>query len=133
MIYSFFLCFLFILYSDKHLQLLFTILQTAPEPFIRSNIVISLGDLAFRFPNLIEPWTGSIYSRLKDKDTKVRKNTLMVLAHLILNDMIKVILSSSIYYPLLSSMQGTTNSISILFTHLLSYLSIPTVDQRTNQ
>jgi len=52
--------------------------------------VISLGDLAFRFPNLIEPWTTSIYSRLKDKDQRVRKNTLMVLAHLILNDMIKV-------------------------------------------
>ncbi len=65
-------------------------MQTAPEPSIRANIVIALGDLAFRFPNLIEPWTATMYSRLRDKDTRVRKNTLMVLAHLILNDMIKV-------------------------------------------
>lgn len=70
--------------------MLFTILQTAPEPAIRSNIVIALGDLAFRFPNLIEPWTPSVYAILRDKDPRVRKNTLMVLSHLILNDMIKV-------------------------------------------
>ncbi len=65
-------------------------MKTAPEPTIRSNVVIALGDLAFRFPNLIEPYTPNIYGILRDKDTQVRKNTLMVLSHLILNDMIKV-------------------------------------------
>jgi condensin complex subunit 1 len=29
------------------------------------------------------------YKRLRDSDTGVRKNTLMVLSHLILNDMLK--------------------------------------------
>jgi condensin complex subunit 1 len=65
-------------------------LETAPEAPLRSNIVIALGDLAFRFPNAIEPWTSKIYARLRDKDSHVRKNTMMVLTHLILNDMIKV-------------------------------------------
>jgi len=77
-------------FCDKHLQLLFTILQTAPESAIRSNIIIALGDLAFRFPNLIEPWTSNIYAMLRDTNNRVRKNALMVLTHLILNDMIKV-------------------------------------------
>lgn len=76
--------------------MLFTILKTAPEPTIRSNIVIALGDLAFRFPNLIEPYTPSIYAILRDKDSQVRKNTLMVLSHLILNDMIKVTITPEI-------------------------------------
>ena len=64
-----------------------------------------MGDLALRFPNLIEPWTPNMYLRfisrnslnlrlirhsLRDADLRVRKNTLMVLTHLILNDMIKV-------------------------------------------
>ncbi|XP_004345622.1 condensin XCAP-D2 chain [Capsaspora owczarzaki ATCC 30864] len=77
-------------FCDRHLQLLFTVLKTATESMVRANIVIALGDLAFRFPNLIEPWTPHIYARLADQDVRVRKNTLMVLTHLILNDMIRV-------------------------------------------
>lgn len=80
---------------------------------LRANIIIALGDLVFRFPNTVEPWTAHIYQRLRDKDTSVRQvglpcsaavrpgvlnscagadvqNTLMVLTHLILNDMVKV-------------------------------------------
>jgi condensin complex subunit 1 len=77
-------------WCEKNLQLLFTILSEAPEPRIRANVIIAMGDLAFRFPNLIEPWTSHLYSRLRDEDVSVRKNALMVLTHLILNDMIKV-------------------------------------------
>ena len=38
------------------------------EPSVRSNLVIALGDLAFRFPNLLEPWTERIYGPLSDPD-----------------------------------------------------------------
>lgn len=77
-------------YCERHLPLLFTTLHRVHEPSIRSNVMIALGDLSFRFPNLIEPWTDYIYERLQDPDVLVRRNTLMVLTHLILNDMIKV-------------------------------------------
>ena len=60
------------------------------EPALRSNLAIALGDLALRFPNLLEPWTHNVYRPLADADVGVRKNTLMVLTHLILNDMMKV-------------------------------------------
>lgn len=72
------------------MQLLFTILKTAPESTLRSNIVITLGDLAFRFPNQIEPWLPSFCEKLHDEDPLVKKNTLLVLTHLIANDMIRV-------------------------------------------
>ncbi|XP_078617056.1 condensin complex subunit 1-like isoform X2 [Branchiostoma floridae x Branchiostoma japonicum] len=77
-------------FCEAHLQLLFTILERAPQPIIRANTIIALGDLSFRFPNLIEPWTPNLYARLRDDSSHVRKNTLMVLTHLILNDMLKV-------------------------------------------
>jgi condensin complex subunit 1 len=81
-------------FCEQNLQLLFTILlkddKDGHNSLLRANIVIALGDLAFRFPNLVEPWTHHIYSRLRDPDARVRKNTLMVLTHLILNDMIKI-------------------------------------------
>ena len=75
----------------KHLRLFFTLLQQAETPAVRANIVIALGDICFRFPNVAEPepYSDEIYKQLRDKDAGVRKNTLMVLTHLILNDQIK--------------------------------------------
>lgn len=77
-------------FCEENLQLLFTILEKSSNPVIRANTIIALGDLTFRFPNLIEPWTSHIYGRLRDTSTQVRKNTMQILTHLILNDMVKV-------------------------------------------
>lgn len=77
-------------FCDTNLRLLFSILTSAPEPLVRANAVTAMGDLAFRFPNLVEPWNPRIYAALQDEDVQVRKNTLMALTHLVLNDMVKV-------------------------------------------
>ena len=79
-------------FCEKHLPLLFSVLAKAPndDQDLRANIVIALGDLAFRFPNEVEPYTPRMYACLRDKSTRVRRHTLMVLTHLILNDMVKV-------------------------------------------
>eukprot|EP01052_Picozoa_sp_SAG31_P006669 SAG31_NODE_308_length_17951_cov_4.779240_16_plen_762_part_00 len=77
-------------YCEDNLQLLFTVLAKDKSPRVRANIIIALGDLAFRFPNQLEPWSAHFYAMLGDTDLTVRKHTLMALTHLILNDMIKV-------------------------------------------
>jgi hypothetical protein len=35
-------------FCEKHLQLIFTMLEKATEPIIRANLIIALGDLSFR-------------------------------------------------------------------------------------
>lgn len=79
-------------FCEKHLPLLFTCFDNAPKDDItlRTNIVVALGDLAFRFPNAVEPYTSKIYACLRDESDHVKRHTLMVLTHLILNDMVKV-------------------------------------------
>lgn len=77
-------------FCEANLQLLFSVLEYAPLPELRATIAVSLGDLAFRFPNLLEPWNARLFSRLGDRNSCVRRNTLMVLSHLILNDMVKI-------------------------------------------
>jgi len=79
-------------FCEQNLPLLFTALANAPteDVTLRANTVIALGDLAFRFPNEVEPYTPRLYACLRDKSTRVRRHTLMVLTHLILNDMVKV-------------------------------------------
>jgi condensin complex subunit 1 len=95
-------------YCEGHLLLLLKILETSKDPSIRSNIVIALGDIAVSFGNLIDDvspnlaWHSAhllntdvqnserLYQGLSDTSGSVKKNTLMVLTHLILNGMIKV-------------------------------------------
>ncbi|KAF8043750.1 hypothetical protein BT93_A1921 [Corymbia citriodora subsp. variegata] len=77
-------------FCNANLQLLFTVIENSPFEVVRSNCTIALGDLAVRFPNLLEPWTENIYARLRDPSLSVRKNAVLVLSHLILNDMMKV-------------------------------------------
>ncbi|KAL3534564.1 hypothetical protein ACH5RR_003025 [Cinchona calisaya] len=77
-------------FCEANLQLLFTVVESAPSETVRSNCTVALGDLAVRFPNLLEPWTENMYARLRDPSVSVRKNAVLVLSHLILNDMMKV-------------------------------------------
>ncbi|XP_069836022.1 condensin complex subunit 1 isoform X2 [Dendropsophus ebraccatus] len=77
-------------FCDSHLRLVFTLLEKSPLPGVRSNIMIALGDLSIRFPNLIEPWTSHLYARLRDESREVRKTSAIVMTHLILKDMVKV-------------------------------------------
>ncbi|KAJ3344065.1 Condensin complex subunit [Gonapodya sp. JEL0774] len=77
-------------FCESNLQLLFTILEKSDDPTIRGNIIIALGDMAVSFNNLIDDNINYLYNRLSDTDGAVKKNTLMVLTHLIINGMIKV-------------------------------------------
>jgi len=77
-------------FCEDHLLLLFKILETSRDPVVRSNIVIALGDIAVCWGSLIDDNSERLYQGLSDPDQIVKKNTLMVLTHLILNGMIKV-------------------------------------------
>ena len=76
-------------FAKQYVQYLFSLLQAAKEPTIRTNIIISIGDLLTRFPNTMEPWTGCFFSALSDPDVHVRSTAYLVSSHLILNDMLK--------------------------------------------
>ena len=75
---------------EEYLPLLFTVITKEPLVSVRATAMVALGDLAFRVPNSVEPWTEHIYARLADESPVVKHNTLMVLTHLVLNDMVKV-------------------------------------------
>ena len=75
---------------NENLQLLFTLMEKSPNPMVRSQLILGVGDLVYRFPNALEPWTSHLYLPLRDtKSTTVRMNTIRVLSHLILKEMIK--------------------------------------------
>ncbi|CAE6344453.1 unnamed protein product [Rhizoctonia solani] len=77
-------------FCEENLMLLFKLMQASRNPIVRSNIIIALGDVAICFNNMIDENSDRLYDGLSDPDLTVKKNTLMVLTHLILNGMIKV-------------------------------------------
>ncbi|XP_010144591.1 PREDICTED: condensin complex subunit 1, partial [Buceros rhinoceros silvestris] len=84
------LCMISSEFCDSHLRLLFTMMEKSTLPGVRSNLTIAAGDLAIRFPNLVEPWTSHLYARLRDPCPSVRQTAGLVMTHLILKDMVKV-------------------------------------------
>lgn len=83
-------CMISATFCDSQLRLLFTMLEKSSLPSVRSNLMIAVGDLAIRFPNLVDPWTPHLYARLRDPAPQVRKTAGLVMTHLILKDMVKV-------------------------------------------
>ncbi|KAJ2407321.1 condensin complex non-SMC subunit Cnd1 [Coemansia sp. RSA 2526] len=77
-------------FCETNLPLLLALLQRAKSPAIRSNVAIALGDITVCFNNLIGENVHYLYGPLHDTDPRVKKTTLMVLTHLILNGMVKV-------------------------------------------
>jgi condensin complex subunit 1 len=87
-------------YAKEHIRRFFTLLCKSPHACVRVNMVVAAGDLCFRWPNLVEPYSRELYESLNDHmkcenatrrraDQCVRHTCLLVLTHLLLNDMIK--------------------------------------------
>lgn len=77
-------------YCEANLPLLITILERSPDPIVRSNAVIALGDMAVCFNHLIDENTDFLYRRLQDPEESVKRTCLMTLTFLILAGQVKV-------------------------------------------
>jgi len=65
---------------------------------LRQGLLVAVGDLLFRHPNVVEPWSDRLYAALGVVQTdgaagtaasELRLTALLVLTHLVLNDMMK--------------------------------------------
>jgi hypothetical protein len=66
---------------------------------LRQSLLVAVGDLLFRHPNVVEPWTDRLYNALGAptggspdaiaKAMDLRLTAFLVLTHLVLNDMMK--------------------------------------------
>lgn len=75
---------------EQNLLLLIKIAKENEDSGIRSTAVISLGDLVMRHPNMLEQQSGQLFSLLTDTVVEVRKKALLIISHLVLNDMLKM-------------------------------------------
>ena len=109
-------------FCEKQLPLLLTCLSKnkSKDTTLRANLVIALGDLAFRFPNTFEPYTAHLYANLTDPSPTVKRHSMSVLSHLILNDMIKIKGNVASVAMLIVSTDSTLSDMSKLLFNELS-------------
>ncbi|XP_017868110.1 PREDICTED: condensin complex subunit 1 [Drosophila arizonae] len=77
-------------FCESNMSFLMNILNMTKNMKIKCNTVVGLSDLTFRFPNIIEPWTGHFYAQLHEENTELRLTAVKMLSHLILHEMIRV-------------------------------------------
>lgn len=77
-------------FCEDNLPLLITIMEKSPDPVIRSNCVLGLGDMAVCFNNLVDENTDFLYRRLTDENIMVQRTCLMTVTFLILAGQVKV-------------------------------------------
>lgn len=75
---------------QDNLDLVFDLLQSKAEAGLKSNSVIAVADLYSRFPNLLNEQRSKLFGLLHDGEGEVRRQALVVITHLILNDMLKL-------------------------------------------
>ena len=113
-------------FCEDHLKLIFTRLKVESDKGTRSALLVALGDLAFRFPNAVEPWTEHLYgikewgNSLHDTDASVRQHAITMLSHLVLNDMMKVKGHISEMARCLEDVDPRVAGVAKLFFHELS-------------
>ncbi|KAJ8050994.1 Condensin-2 complex subunit D3 [Holothuria leucospilota] len=64
-------------------------LEMSDDAAVRNNVMVIMCDLCIRYPNLVDRYIPNLASCLKDNSLLVRKQTLTLLTHLLLEDYVK--------------------------------------------
>ncbi|EGV64902.1 hypothetical protein CANTEDRAFT_104194 [Yamadazyma tenuis ATCC 10573] len=106
-------------FCEESLPLLITIMERSPDPIVRSNCVLGLGDMAVCFNNLVDENTDFLYRRLTDENIMVQRTCLMTVTFLILAGQVKVKGQlSSMAKCLENEDQGISDMCRLFFTEL---------------
>lgn len=106
-------------FCEDNLPLLIKFMETSPDPVIRSNCVLGLGDMAVCFNNLVDENTDFLYRRLNDENLMVQRTCLMTVTFLILAGQVKVKGQlSSMAKCLENPDQGISDMCKLFFTEL---------------
>ena len=75
---------------EQNLSLLIEIAKNNENEGIRSIAVITLGDLVMRHVNMLEEQSVHLFELLTDHCVQVRKKALLIISHLVLNEILKM-------------------------------------------
>ncbi|KAI1724403.1 non-SMC mitotic condensation complex subunit 1 domain-containing protein [Ditylenchus destructor] len=72
------------------LPLFFAFYESNASVRARNNMIILMTDLCFRFPNVFNAFNDEFIKKIRDENSGIRYTCLLVMSHMLLNDLIKV-------------------------------------------
>lgn len=106
---------------SDYLGLVFATVETPGIcPSFASNAIIYLGDLFHKHPNILNAHMPRLFNCLKSKSPMIRRTSVTVLSHLILNDFVKLKAEIADFVFLLDDDNPQIVEIANLFFHQLS-------------
>ncbi|KAI1716364.1 non-SMC mitotic condensation complex subunit 1 domain-containing protein [Ditylenchus destructor] len=72
------------------LPLFFAFYESNASVRARNNMIILMTDLCFRFPNVFNSFNDEFIKKIRDENSGIRYTCLLVMSHMLLNDLIKV-------------------------------------------
>lgn len=77
-------------FCETHIPLIIELIHKDIDPSLAVKSLIGLSDLIKRFPQIVEPYSSQIFSTLESPHRDVKKTAMIIITHLILNDMLKI-------------------------------------------
>ena len=108
----------------QNIRLLFTILKESPHWWVRTNILVGIGDLLCVHPNIVQPYMhpsqGHITSLLDPSTEKrTRSTTVTICTHLALSDMLRIPDMTPYILALIGDDDPSISNMGICFLHEL--------------
>eukprot|EP00746_Dinoflagellata_sp_MGD_P158446 gnl/MRDRNA2_/MRDRNA2_86472_c0_seq2.p1 gnl/MRDRNA2_/MRDRNA2_86472_c0~~gnl/MRDRNA2_/MRDRNA2_86472_c0_seq2.p1 ORF type:complete len:1068 (+),score=-47.16 gnl/MRDRNA2_/MRDRNA2_86472_c0_seq2:68-3271(+) len=106
-------------YCLDNIALLFTLAKTEYNGNIRQLVLVKIGELVNRWPNLFDSWKWSMTCFLFDPNATIRRQTVRIISRLLVNELIK---SKDYCVPLAYCVVDTDETVRALarclFVHL---------------
>jgi condensin complex subunit 1 len=77
-------------FCNDNIPMLIELISKDMDPALVIKSLMGLSDLIKRFPQVVEPFSQRLFETLESKHRNVKKVSMIIITHLILNDMLKI-------------------------------------------
>lgn len=77
-------------FCSENIGILIDLITREMDPALIIKSLMGLSDLIKRFPQVVEPFSQRLFETLESKHRNVKKVSMIIITHLILNDMLKI-------------------------------------------
>ena len=77
-------------FCNDNITMLIELISKDMDPALIIKSLMGLSDLIKRFPQVVEPFSQKLFETLDSKHRNVKKVSMIIITHLILNDMLKI-------------------------------------------
>ena len=77
-------------FCSENIGMIMELISKNVDPALVAKSLLGFSDLVKRFPQVVEPFSSKLFETLDSPHKSVKKVSMIIITHLILNDMLKI-------------------------------------------